>query len=360
MENMVNPSFWKNKKVLVTGHTGFKGSWLSLWLHDLGAQVYGIALEPDQTPNLFSVLGLENLVHHQVLDIRHPHAVQAAVQRIQPEIIFHMAAQPLVKLSYEHPVETYATNVMGTVHILEAARHCPSVKVIINVTSDKCYQNDEKGLPFVESDPMGGFDPYSNSKGCAELITQSYRHSFYQHTNIALASGRAGNVIGGGDWAKDRLIPDMIRAFAANEPAIIRNPYSTRPWQHVLEPLRGYMMLAERCWQQPKDFAEGWNFAPHEADVLPVRHIADTLVKYWGHDASWQDDSSTHHAEAKLLSLNASKAEAHLQWKPRWNLDTTLKRLTQWYQAFYSNKDMKAFTLHQIQQYQTTQQEEIA
>lgn len=358
MENMVTPSFWSGKKVLITGHTGFKGSWLSLWLHELGADVYGLALAPDQTPNLCTVLNLPALIHHQELDIRDAEALHQAMQNIQPEIIFHMAAQSLVRLSYEQPVNTYATNVMGTVHILEAARHCPSVKVIINITSDKCYQNNDDGKPFVETDPMGGYDPYSNSKGCAELVTQAYRSAFYSKTNVALASARAGNVIGGGDWAKDRLIPDMIRAFISKQAAIIRYPHSTRPWQHVLEPLRGYMMLAEHAWQDPQAYAQAWNFAPKSQDMVSVKTVADALCQYWGEDARWQMDQDAQLHEATALNLNATKAARELGWKPRWNLNTTLQALTQWYQAHEAKQNMLAFTIKQIQQYQTTQQEE--
>ncbi len=359
MENMVTPDFWKNKKVLISGHTGFKGSWLSCWLNQLGADVYGVALAPDVTPNMFSVLKLEQLIHHNELDIRNAEQLDSLVQRIQPEIIFHMAAQALVKLSYINPVDTYSTNVMGTVNILEAARNCQAVKVVINVTSDKCYHNDEKGLPFVETDPMGGLDPYSNSKGCAELVTQAYRYSFYQNKNIALASTRAGNVIGGGDWAKDRLIPDMIRAFVAEEPAIIRNPDSIRPWQHVLEPLRGYMMLAERCWENPKDFSAGWNFAPEKEDATPVYQIAENMVHFWGNKARWCNDTVLHQPEAKLLRLSADKARNYLKWKPRWSLHTALKHVTDWYKAYYTRQNMRAFTLQQIQDYQFNEQREM-
>ncbi|MBC7620515.1 MAG: CDP-glucose 4,6-dehydratase [Candidatus Saccharibacteria bacterium] len=350
-----NPDFWHGKRVFLTGHTGFKGSWLSLWLQSLGAQVHGLALEPPTSPNLFTVAHVAaGMASHTIGDIRDLATVQRAMQAAQPDIVIHMAAQPLVRLSYAEPVETYATNVMGTVHVLEAARCTPNVKAIVVVTTDKCYENKEWAWGYRENEPMGGHDPYSNSKGCAELVTSAYRNSFLQSSGISVASARAGNVIGGGDWAADRLVPDILRAFEQNQPVTIRNPHSTRPWQHVLEPLSGYLTLAQRLYTHGQSFAEGWNFGPQDDDAKPVQWIVEHMVKSWGYGASWQQDGGTHPHEANYLKLDISKAKARLGWQPRWPLAAALELITTWHQAYLTEDDMKKLCLAQIQQYTST------
>jgi len=348
-----NPDFWRGKRVFLTGHTGFKGSWLSMWLQSLGAQVHGLALEPPTTPNLFTVAQVAaGMASHTLGDIRDLATVQQAMQAAQPHIVIHMAAQPLVRQSYAEPVETYATNVMGTVHVLESARHTPSVKAIVVVTTDKCYENKEWLWGYREDEPMGGHDPYSNSKGCAELVTSAYRRSFLQGQGIAVASVRAGNVIGGGDWAADRLVPDILRAFEQNQPVIIRNPHATRPWQHVLEPLKGYLTLAQHMYTSGQDFAEGWNFGPKDDDARPVQWIVEHMVASWGNGASWQLDGGTHPHEASYLKLDVSKAKARLGWQPRWGLENSLSAIVKWHQAYKSHQDMRTISLSQIAQYQ--------
>ena len=348
----VNPGFWRGKRVFLTGHTGFKGSWLSLWLQSLGAEVHGLALTPPTTPNLFTVAQVASGVARSTIgDIRDLATVQQAMQASQADIVIHMAAQPLVRLSYAEPVETYATNVMGTVHVLESARHTPSVKAVVVVTTDKCYENKEWLWGYREDEPMGGHDPYSNSKGCAELVTSAYRKSFLQSSGIAVASARAGNVIGGGDWAADRLVPDILRAFEKNQPVIIRNPHATRPWQHVLEPLSGYLALAERLYTDGQTFAEGWNFGPKDDDAQPVQWIVEHMVSSWGNGASWQQDGGVHPHEANYLKLDISKAKARLGWEPRWPLATALKHIVTWHQSWLANDDIKKMCLAHIQKY---------
>ncbi len=348
----MTPAFWRNKRVFLTGHTGFKGSWLALWLQSLGAEVHGLALEPPTTPNLFTVAQVAiGMSSHTIADIRDLATVQKAMQASQADIVIHMAAQPLVRLSYAEPVETYATNVMGTVHVLESARHTPSVKAVVVVTTDKCYENKEWPWGYRENEPMGGHDPYSNSKGCAELVTSAYRSSFLQSSGIAVASARAGNVIGGGDWAADRLVPDILRAFEQNQPVTIRNPHATRPWQHVLEPLSGYLTLAEHLYTQCQAYAEAWNFGPNDDDAKPVQWIVENLTKVWWEDASWVLDGGDHPHEAHYLKLDCSKAKARLDWHPRWNLENALGAITDWHRAYRDGKDMNALTLNQIQQY---------
>lgn len=353
LENMVmTPDFWHGKRVLLTGHTGFKGSWLSLWLQSLGAELHGLALTPPTTPNLFTVAQVaQGMASSTIGDIRDLATVQQAMQAAQPDIVIHMAAQPLVRLSYAEPVETYATNVMGTVHVLESARHTPSVKAIVVVTTDKCYENKEWAWGYRENEPMGGHDPYSNSKGCAELVTSAYRNSFLKNSGIAVASARAGNVIGGGDWAADRLVPDILRAFEADQPVTIRNPHATRPWQHVLEPLSGYLALAERLYSDGQAFAEGWNFGPKEDDARPVQWIVEHMVTTWGNGASWQLDGGVHPHEANYLKLDISKAKARLHWQPRWPLALALKKITAWHHAYLNSANMHEFTIEQIQNY---------
>jgi CDP-glucose 4,6-dehydratase len=356
----VSPNFWRGKRVLLTGHTGFKGSWLSLWLQSLGAQVHGLALEPPTTPNLFTVAQVaQGMASSTIGDIRDLATVQQAMQAAQPDIVIHMAAQPLVRLSYAEPVETYATNVMGTVHVLESARHSASVKSIVVVTTDKCYDNKEWAWGYRENEPMGGHDPYSNSKGCAELVTSAYRRSFMQGQGKAVATARAGNVIGGGDWAADRLVPDILRAFEQNQPVVIRNPHATRPWQHVLEPLSGYLSLAEQLYTQGQAFAEGWNFGPKDDDAQPVQWIVEHMVRSWANGASWQQDGGTHPHEANYLKLDISKAKARLGWQPRWPLAMALEKISAWHHAYLSSANMHEFTLKQIQNYAQPQKEPL-
>ncbi|MEO0003151.1 MAG: CDP-glucose 4,6-dehydratase [Pseudomonadota bacterium] len=347
-----NPAFWQGKRVLLTGNTGFKGSWLSLWLQSMGAVIRGVALEPPTEPALFKVARVAEGMEHRIADIRDYAAIQTLVHEFQPEIVIHMAAQPLVRLSYQQPIETYATNVMGTVHLLEAARHAGSVRVIVNITTDKCYENREWVWGYREDEPMGGHDPYSNSKGCAELVSSAYRRSFLKDAGIAMATARAGNVIGGGDWAADRLVPDILRALEKREPVLIRNPHAIRPWQHVLEPLSGYLLLAERLYEHGQVDAEGWNFGPRDEDARPVQWIVEHLCENWGHGASWSLQPGEHPHEANFLKLDISKARQRLHWTPRWSLETALTRITDWHQAWLANQDMRAFCLQQISQYQ--------
>jgi CDP-glucose 4,6-dehydratase len=348
------PDFWRGKRVLLTGHTGFKGSWLSLWLQSMGAEVGGLALTPPTAPALFEVARVAGGMDHCIADIRDFGAVQARLNSFRPEIVIHMAAQPLVRLSYQQPIETYATNVMGTVHVMEAARHADSVRTIVNVTTDKCYENREWVWGYREDEPMGGHDPYSNSKGCAELVSSAYRRSFLKGAGIAMATARAGNVIGGGDWAADRLVPDVLRALERREPVQIRNPHAVRPWQHVLEPLAGYLVLAQRLHEQGQDCAEGWNFGPHDDDARPVQWIVERLCQDWGDGARWALQPGEHPHESHYLKLDISKARQRLQWAPRWRLEAALDRVTQWHRAWLQGQDMRAFCLNQISQYQAS------
>ena len=353
----MSPAFWEGKKVLITGHTGFKGSWLSLWLQSLGANVIGYALAPPTNPSLFETAQVGNDMTSIIADIRDLNKLQAVFAEHQPEIIIHMAAQPLVRYSYVNPVETYSTNVMGSVHLLEAARHTQSVRAIVNVTTDKCYENHEWAWGYRENEPMGGFDPYSNSKGCAELVTAAYRNSYfhpdhYQKHGVALASARAGNVIGGGDWAEDRLIPDIMRAITKGEPVNIRNPHAIRPWQHVLEPLSGYLVLAQKLVEEGPAYAEGWNFGPNDEDAKPVQWIVEHLTESWGNDASWLVDEGAHPHEAHYLKLDCSKVKSRLNWHPRWRLAGALEHIITWQKQYQQGADMKAVTLEQIKNYQ--------
>jgi len=347
----INQAFWCGKRVFLTGHTGFKGSWLSLWLKSLGANLHGFALEPSTKPSLFVASNLNNDMVGTIGDIRDLKALTLAMANFNPDIVIHMAAQALVRQSYISPVETYATNVMGTVHLLDAVRHVPSVRVVVNVTTDKCYENKEWVWGYREDEPMGGYDPYSNSKGCAELVTSAYRRSFFNDGRVALASARAGNVIGGGDWAPDRLIPDILKAFEYQLPASIRNPHAIRPWQHVLEPLSGYLTLAEHLWESGMPFAEGWNFGPHDEDARPVSWIAEHLASNWGGGASWQTDGRTHPHEAQYLKLDISKARSRLNWQPRWRLPYALDQIIRWHQSWVNHEDVKQLCLVQIEEY---------
>ena len=351
----MNINFWPGKRVFITGHTGFKGSWLALWLQSAGAQVQGLALAPPTSPNLFNAAHVGDGLAHTLADIRDFDAVATAMRCFQPEIVLHLAAQPLVRLSYSAPLATYATNVLGTVHVLEAVRQAGSVRAVVNVTTDKCYENREWVWGYRENEPMGGHDPYSSSKACAELVSTAYRASFLASAGIHLATARAGNVIGGGDWALDRLVPDALRAFEQGRLVRIRNPSSTRPWQHVLEPLDGYLTLAEKLWQHGPPFAQAWNFGPADDDVRTVSWIVDRLACAWGDRAGWQhdgDQAALH--EAHWLKLDTSKARQLLGWQPRWDLQTALRHTVAWHQAWLRHDDMRAVCLQQIQQYMLT------
>ena len=350
----IDYNFWRGKRVFLTGHTGFKGSWLSLWLHSMGAQVKGYSLNPPTTPSLYFEAKVGECMESEVGDIRDLPQLVASMEEFSPEIVVHMAAQPLVRLSYNEPVATYATNVMGTVNVLEAAKRCRHLKALVNVTTDKCYENREWVWGYREHEPMGGHDPYSSSKGCSELVTSADRSSFFSEPGSAsIASARAGNVIGGGDWAQDRLIPDILRAFAEDRPVVIRNPDATRPWQHVLEPLSGYLMLAERLANEGKSWAEGWNFGPRDVDVRPVSWILNHLVEYWGEGAQWALEDMPQPHEAQLLKLDISKATSRLNWSPHWMLADSLVHIVDWHRCWLSGGDVRAKTLSQIAAYCT-------
>lgn len=353
----VNPSFWRGKRVFLTGHTGFKGSWLTIWLTSMGAKVTGYALEPSTNPDLFSVAKVGKLMEcSDIANICDLEVLQNAMTKASPEIIIHMAAQPLVRYSYRNPVETYATNVMGTVNLLESARNIKGVKAIVVVTTDKCYENKEWIWGYRENEPMGGYDPYSNSKGCSELVVSAYRQSFfsddkYAEHGLALASARAGNVIGGGDWSEDRIIPDAIRAFNSNESLILRNPTATRPWQHVLEPLSGYLVLAQALYQKGAEFSGAWNFGPRDEDARSVREVIDLLISRWDSPVKWTGDSSIQPHEAQFLKLDCSKARQYLGWRPKWNLEKAIENIVSWNQAFKRADDMYSHSLSQIDIY---------
>jgi len=348
----VDTSFWKGKKVYLTGHTGFKGSWLSLWLQNMGALVKGYSLEANTKTALFTIANVAEEMESEIGDIRDLEQLTKSMVSFKPDILIHMAAQPLVRLSYKEPVATYTTNVIGTVNVLEAARKCTNLKAIVSVTTDKCYENKERERGYRENEPMGGHDPYSSSKGCAELVTSAYRRSFFSSENTAsLASARAGNVIGGGDWAEDRLIPDILRAFEKSEPVIIRNPLSTRPWQHVLEPLSGYLVLAQELFLNGDKFAEGWNFGPKDEDCKPVSWILDQMVTSWGNNASWSLDKNNNPHEAGFLKLDCSKASNGLKWNPKWNLKESLKMIVNWHLNYLKGVNMNKECLKEINKY---------
>jgi CDP-glucose 4,6-dehydratase len=353
----VDPIFWKGKSVFLTGHTGFKGGWLSLWLTSMGAKVTGYALAPNTKPNLFDVLAIASLIEKShIADIRDLVSLRKAMQVAEPEVVIHMAAQPLVRYSYINPVETYETNVMGTVHVLNTTRYVESVRATVVVTTDKCYENHERAEGYREDEAMGGYDPYSNSKGCAELVTSAYRRSYFSSpTSInKLASARAGNVIGGGDWSEDRLVPDAIKAFEANKPLVIRNPLATRPWQHVLEPLSGYLILAQALYEQGSPFASGWNFGPCDEDNRAVKEVVDLLISDWGEMARWEKGGLEQPHEANLLKLDCSKARKQLRWIPKWKLETATQKIIQWQKAFQAKQNMQEVTLAQINDYIST------
>jgi CDP-glucose 4,6-dehydratase len=349
-------NFWSGKKVFITGHTGFKGSWLCLWLNSLGAEVTGYALEPPTNPSLFELARVEESVTSIIADVRDLDRLKSEMVKASPDIVIHMAAQPLVRDSYKIPVETYAINVMGTVHLLESVRVCPGVKAVINVTTDKVYENREWVWGYRENEPFGGYDPYSNSKGCSELVTAAYRSSYFnprdygQH-GVAVASARAGNVIGGGDWAGDRLIPDIIRAILAGEPVLIRNPHAIRPWQHVLEPLSGYLTLAQRLYEEGVQFAEGWNFGPLDEDARPVEWIVQRLCRLWGDGAKYLVDAGDHPHEAHFLKLDCSKVHEKLGWRPRWGLEKALESIVDWNKANQQGGNVRDMCIQQIENY---------
>jgi CDP-glucose 4,6-dehydratase len=353
----MNKEFWKNRRIFLSGHTGFKGGWLSIWLQQLGAKVTGYALAPPTQPNLFEVASVESGMNSIIGDVRDGNNLKRAMSDACPEVVIHMAAQPLVRYSYSNPVDTYSINVMGLVNLLEAVRATPSVKSVINVTSDKCYENKEWNRGYRENDSMGGYDPYSNSKGCAELITTCYRNTYfnpekYAEHGVAIASARAGNVIGGGDWAEDRLIPDMIRSISKGESVEIRNPNAIRPWQHVLEPLSGYLKLAEKLHTNGTDFAEGWNFGPHNDDAKTVSCAIEQFTQTWGSGAKWSlvDHQQPH--EATYLKLNCSKAHRRLGWNSIWNIKLTIEKIVEWHKAYDQGADMHQMTLSQINSFQ--------
>ena len=347
---MIDQAFWQGKRVFLTGHTGFKGSWLSLWLVSLGASVKGYALNPNTTPSLFNEAKVDRVIDSQIGDIRDQEALHESMTTFNPDVLIHMAAQPLVRYSYDAPIETYEVNVIGTAKVLEVARNCAKLKAIVNITTDKCYENDERSQGYKENDPMGGHDPYSSSKGCSELVTSAYRRSFLQEQGVGLASARAGNVIGGGDWADDRLIPDILRSFEKNKPVIIRNPKATRPWQHVLEPLSGYLVLAQKLYKDQKEYAEGWNFGPNEQDVKPVDWILNKMIVSWP-NSSWKLDESSNPHEAGFLKLDISKSKSKLDWNPVWELSHTLEKIISWHKAWLNKENMQIVCLTEIKIY---------
>lgn len=349
---MTSPAFWAGKRVFLTGHTGFKGSWLALWLASMGAKVFGYALAPDSQPSLWSLAETGAGIDSTIADVRDLPSLQKSIQSCQPEIVLHLAAQALVRASYDDPVGTYATNVMGTVNLLEAVRGAPSVRAVVIVTSDKCYENRERPEGYREDEAMGGRDPYSSSKGCAELVTAAYRASFYSRPGCAaVASARAGNVIGGGDWAADRIVPDIVRASLAGEPVRVRNPNATRPWQHVLEPLSGYLLLAERLCADPAAHAEGWNFGPADEDAVTVEKVVSTATRLWGPPAGWKADPGPHPHEANFLRLDSGRARSRLGWKPRLGLEAALDWTIEWYKTQAQGGDAAALTRTQIARY---------
>ena len=350
---MLKPDFWKGKKVFVTGHTGFKGSWLCLWLEHLGARVTGYALDPPSDPSLFEMAGIAKTVDSHRGDVTHRAELERVLVAARPDIVIHMAAQSLVRYSYDNPVETFGTNVMGTVNVLDATRRVPSVKAVVIVTSDKCYHNVEWVWGYRETDRLGGHDPYSASKGAAELVVQAFQSSFYGKEKglAAVGSGRAGNVIGGGDWALDRLVPDIVRSLLKNEPTLIRNPQATRPWQHVLEPLHGYLMLAERLYTDGHEFASAWNFGPPESSEKTVGWIIEKLYELWGVTFPWTRDQNPGPPECTFLKLDASKAHAHLGWRPKLDLPTTLDWIVKWTRRYQAGDDMRKVSVADIERF---------
>lgn len=353
LENMViSDSFWAGKKILITGHTGFKGGWISLWLNMLGADVAGYSLEPPTEPSLYENLNLNGVLSLDILgDITDLKKLNSALVDFRPEIIIHMAAQSLVKKSYEAPILTYNTNVMGTVCVLEAAKKVSSVKTILNITTDKCYENKEWIWPYRENEALGGYDPYSSSKACSEIISSAYRDSFLRDIGIGLATARSGNVIGGGDWAANRIVPDTMRAFMNGEALTVRNPDAVRPWQHVLEPIYGYILLCQKLYQEPDKYADSWNFGPDNSEDKPVSQLADFMVKEWGAGATWELDQNAHPHEAQQLRLDSSKAKKYLNWSQTWSIEKALKETVRWYKAWFNNENVRNVSLMQIEKY---------
>jgi len=356
LENMVktmtlNVDFWKDRKVFVTGHTGFKGSWICLWLESMGADIAGFSLNPLDSPNLFSEAKVGENIKNTFGDVRDQGALVEALSAFNPEIVIHMAAQPLVRRSYENPIETYSTNVMGTANLLDAIRHLPGVRAVVNVTTDKCYENKEWLWAYREDEPMGGHDPYSSSKACSELVTQAYMKSYYSSSSTGLASARAGNVIGGGDWSNDRLVPDILLAFQEKIPVVIRNPQSIRPWQHVLEPLHGYLLLAEKLYNERHLYSEAWNFGPKDDDAKTVEWILGEMATKWGDGASWVNDTNENPHEANFLKLDISKANARIGWSPKWNLNQTLGYIVSWHKDWLNGRPARDICLEQIKQF---------
>lgn len=353
----MNKDFWRGKKVLLTGHTGFKGSWLSTWLKLLGAELVGYALPPPPGPSLFQVAHVEVGMISIEGDVRDLEHLRAVIEYYQPEIILHLAAQALVRPSYDDPIFTYSTNVMGTANVLEAARQADKLRAVVMVTSDKAYENQEWVWAYRETDRLGGHDPYSNSKACAELVIQAYRDSFfpvagYAQHGVAIASARAGNVIGGGDWAVDRLVPDILRAFGEGRPVAIRSPNATRPWQFVLEALSGYLLLVERLWSDGSRYSEGWNFGPDMDDVKTVSWIVEHMSTKWGHGANWLSDVGLHPHEANLLMLDCAKSKRFLGWHPRLKLDAALDWIVEWHRGWMSGESVRACMESQIIRYE--------
>jgi CDP-glucose 4,6-dehydratase len=353
----MDKGFWEKKKVFLTGHTGFKGTWLSIWLHSLGAEVTGYALAPPTDPSLFELAGGGELLQSIRGDVRDKDRLAQEMEKAGPEIVIHLAAQALVRNSYQNPVETYAINVMGTVHLLEAVRRCPGVKAVVNVTTDKCYENREWVWGYRENEPLGGHDPYSSSKACSELVTASYRDSFfpaqdYSRHGVALASARAGNVVGGGDWATDRLVPDCLRSALKGEKIRIRNPHAIRPWQHVLEALAGYLLLARRLYEAGPEFGEAWNFGPEDSDARTVEWIVRRICAQWGGGAVYEVDRGPHPHESHFLKLDCSKAKARLNWHPRWNLEQAIERVLEWVRVYQRGGDIREICRRQIREYE--------
>ena len=357
----MSPSFWHNKRVFVTGHTGFKGGWLSLWLQMLGAKLTGYSLQPSTNPNFFEVAQVAQEMMSIIGDIRDSNELTNALLQAKPDIVFHMAAQPLVRSSYLDPMKTYSTNVMGTINLLEAVRkQLPQIRAVVNITTDKCYENKEWVWGYRENDSLGGYDPYSSSKSCSELVTAAYRNSFFNSKNnelinIGLATARAGNVIGGGDWSEDRLIPDILRAINNSKNIEIRNPHSIRPWQHVLEPINGYLQLAEKLYLQGEEFGEAFNFGPRENDTKSVLSLVEEFAKHWGEGITWKFDTGKYPHEAQSLKLDCSKANLKLGWEPQWNLNKAIESTVAWQKAYICKKDMRAYSLEQIDEYSKLQ-----
>jgi CDP-glucose 4,6-dehydratase len=352
---MFNPTFWKDRRVFVTGHTGFKGSWLCIWLSHIGAKVTGYALQPPSDPSLFELARIDEFIDHNTGDVRDLEALNAAIAASQPEVVIHMAAQSLVRYSYAHPVDTFSTNVMGTVNVLDAVRRVPSVRACVIVTSDKCYFNEEWVWGYREDSRLGGHDPYSGSKGAAELVVTAYQNSFFDEKRnpdlAAVASARAGNVIGGGDWALDRLVPDIMRSLLQNTPTLIRSPQATRPWQHVLEPLHGYLMLAERLYADRHRFSGGWNFGPPEESERTVGWIIEKLYELWPADFDWERDRNPGPPESTFLKLDASKAHAYLGWRPKLGLETAISWIVEWFRRYQAGDDLREVTLSDIRRF---------